>query len=218
MKNLKRITFLLILLYVIFIAINTLEGFWHLLSPMSLLKSQMHLFVQRVRSVHGWIDWLFYFMNLTFLLIFNHFVRKKRMGKGYHFLIVVLGFFPVAAYFLWFIIWRKLNRTVFEYSERDFTRSDRKIVCLWILIIVRAVVPVIYYVLVNYSKSPEFVSQLISLKHDELFLGSLYSLIFSIIGLLYFIEFRKIIQDLRPELVGVGENQLLDDRIVSSDL
>lgn len=218
MKNLRRITFFLILIYVIFIAMNALEGFFQVLNPMSLLRNQMHLFVQRVRSVHVWLDWLFYFTNLSFLLILNYFVRKKGMGKGYHFLIVILGFFPVAAYFLWFIIWRKLNRAVFSYSEKNFIRSDRKIICLWVLIILRAVIPVIYYLLVNYAQSPEFISWLIHLKYYESFFGSLYSLIFSIIGLLYFIEFRKIIRDLKPELVGVRENELLDDRIVSSDI
>lgn len=210
MQPLKRISLIFIVLYSFFIAMNALEAFWHGLGVMSSLKSWMHPFMGRERHVHFWLDMLDFVLKILFLVLFNYFVRKNKLGKGYHFLIVLLAFLPFVYSVLSFVIWRKLNRAIFMSCGKRFTWSELKIVCLWILVILQTIVPIVYFVLVTYADSPELISRLIHIKRYELFVHSLEASVFSIIYLLYFVEFRKTIGGVKLADVKIGENQLLD--------
>lgn len=210
MQYLRRISLVFIVLYLLFIAMNALEAFWHGLETVSPLKSWMNPFMRQERSVHFWLDMLDFILKILFLALLNYFVRKNKLGKGYHFLIVLLAFLPLVYSVLSFVIWRKLNRSVFMSSGRRFTWSELKIVCLWVLVILQTIIPTVYFVLVNYSDSPEFISRLIHIKRYEFFVHSLEAFVFSIIYLLYFVEFRKTIGEVKLADVRIGENQLLD--------
>ncbi len=211
MRNLKRITFFFIVLYLLFILLNGFESFWNSLVSLDPLKQTLFPVMKQETLIHRWLDILDFAGKVIFLLVCNHVVRKNKLGKSYHFLIVLLSFVPIVYSVLSFILWRKLNRSLFIYSGKDFIRSDRKIILIWILVIIRVFVPLIYLILVDYSNSPELVTTVMSYKNYELIASSVYALIFSLVYLSYFWEFRKIVRDIGPRTIPISENQLLDD-------
>lgn len=211
MRNLKRITLFFIILYILFILMNTFESFWNSLGMLNPLKQSLLPIIEQERRIHEWLNILDFLAKVVFLLLCNHFVRKNKLGKSYHFLIVLLSFVPLVYFIASFILWRKLNRQLFIYSGKDFTKSDRKIILIWVLILIRGFVPLIYSILIDYSTSPELVTTLIYYKNYELIAGSVFALFFSIVYLLYILEFRKTIRDAGPKTIPVSENQLLDD-------
>ncbi|WP_300664739.1 hypothetical protein [Fluviicola sp.] len=211
MRNLKRITLFFIVLYILFILMNGFEFFWSSLGIFDPLKKSLIPFAEQEAWVHQWLDILDYAGKLVFLLLCNDVVRKNKWGKGDHFLIVLLSFVPIVYLILSFILWRKLNRYLFIYSEKDFTKSDRKIILIWVLILIRVFVPMVYFVLVNYSDSPELVTTLVSYRNYGLIASTVFALLFSMVYLSYFWEFWKTIRDVGPKIIPISENQLLDN-------
>lgn len=211
MRNLERITLFTIVLYILFILMNSFESFYHSLGMSDSLKQSLLPIIKQERRIHEWLNLLDFAGKIAFLLMCNHFVRKNKLGKAYHFLIVLLSFTPLVYLIAPFIFWRQLNRQLFIYSGKSFSKSDRKIILIWILILVRGFVPMMYFILVQYSTSPELVTTLIHYKNYELIAGSVFALLFSIVYLLYILEFRKTIRDAGPKAIPVSENQLLDN-------
>jgi hypothetical protein len=170
----------------------------------------MYPFMKQEIKIHWWIDLLDYLGKIAFLLICNAFVRRNGLAKGYHFLIVILGFAPIAYWFLSFMIWRKLNRAIAINSGKNFIKSDRKIVFIWVLIILMTLFQVSYSLLETFSNTPELVSTLTYYRNYQFIAKSLYILLFSVVYLLYFIDFRKITTNQKKEVIEL-EHQLIDN-------
>ncbi|MNK12947.1 hypothetical protein D3C87_310250 [compost metagenome] len=209
LKYLRGITTLFLVLYVVFILMNLLESFWYSLDVTHPLKSLLHTFIKQEKKVHGWLDVLDFGARIVFSLLCNQYVKRNSLGKSYHFLVVLLGFLPVFYYFLYFMIWRKLNRSIVTHSGANFTGSDRMIIFMWILILLHTIIPIVYITLIYSVDSPEIVSRLIYWKRFELSGRAVFALIFSIVYLSYFWKFRKAITNREPDLI-VKDNQLID--------
>lgn len=211
MQHLKRISLFFIVLYFLFILMNGFELFWNSMGYLNPLKRSMFSVIEQEFWVHRWLDLLDYAGKIVFLLLCNHFVTKNQLGKGYHFLVVLICFVPFVYLVLSFLIWKKLNRTLFIYSGMSFLRSELKIIFLWILILIRTIGPWIYYVWINYLNPPESVSTLADYSNYESIAISVLALTFSILYLSYFWEFRKMTRKIESKIIPISENQLQDD-------
>ena len=212
MQNLKRFTIFFIILYSLFILINVVECIWNgfgLFDPLKRIWA--YPFMKQELRVHEWLNLIDVVALIVFPFACNYLVKKYKLGKGYHFLIVLLSFVPVIYYFLHFVIWRKLNRSIFHYSGRDFMKSDRRIVLIWALILLSLFVSILQTILLFYVESPEIVSLAQYSKRFEPLLKSFGLILFSIVYLSYFLEFKKAIEHFDPNALQIRENQLLDN-------
>ncbi len=217
MRSLKRITIFFILLYVFFILINALEFGWNeyvFTHRKDFLQSErlrsFSLWMRWERSLHLWLNLLAYLTQFLFLIICNRFVRRNNLGKGYHFLLVLLAFFPIANWFLLYMIWRKLNKNIFIYLGRSFKRVDQLIILIWISTLIGAVSPFFVPLFSMYSNSSESVSMAMNFSYWGSLIHSIYLLIVSLLYLFYFLGFRRAIQSMPISEEIIRESQLLD--------
>ncbi|MNU54892.1 hypothetical protein D3C71_439560 [compost metagenome] len=211
MHNLKLIAKSFIVLYILFILINVLELFWNgFLFFDSHKMDFLSSLIKIEKKVHYCANIFDYALQCVFLLFMNHFVKKNEVGKGYHFLIILLAFVPLVNWFLLYIIWRKLNQAVFTSFGTNPMRSDRKIVFIWILILTSLIIAILMSVILFYSKSPELVSLVNRLEGLGPVVRSVFLLFVSFTYLFYFLEFNSMVSDKTPEAVIIRENQLLD--------
>lgn len=218
MQNLKRIIIFLIVLYLLFVLLNVLELGWNefvfthrkdFLRSKELLSAA--LWMRQERNLHFWLNLLAYVSQFLFLILCNHFVRRNSLGKGYHFLIVLLAFFPVANWFLLYIIWRKLNQVIFTYAGSSFRRTDSLIILIWVLTLIGTISPIFIPLFTMYSNSPESVSMAMNFSHWGSLIHSVYLLIVSFLYLFYLLGIRKAIQSIPDSGEIILESQLLDD-------
>jgi len=217
MKNLKWITSLNLVLYGLFICVNILELIWngyiYSLGNKWIISESMSFstfFMKSEIKVHTILNWTSLVALILFLVFANRFVKKNDLGKSYHFLIVILAFVPFVSYFLYYIIWRKLNQSVFRYLGGSVKESDRVIVLIWILELSVILGSVLLTSVQYYSNSPELVSLATRLKDFELIAHSVYLLILSILYLFYFVHFKKRIMQGESGVRDMSENELID--------
>lgn len=212
MRNLKLITKSLIAIYMLFVLINTLELFWNGFRFWGSHKMDfMSSFMKIEDKVHFWANILDYVLQIIFLILINQFVKKHKLGKGYHFLFILLSFIPLVYCFLFFMVWRKLNQEIIQYSGNDYVRTDRKIVLIWILLLGTLVSTIVATLIVYYSKSSELISLIGRLEDLGPVLHSVFLLLPSVFFLSYFLEFNRLISSEALKESKIGENQLLDD-------
>lgn len=161
-------------------------------------------------KVHTILNWISLIALILFLVFANRFVKKNDLGKSFHFLIVLLAFFPFVSYFLYYIIWRKLNQSLFMYLGDSAKESDRVIVLIWIFELSVILCSVLLTSVQYYSNSPELVSLATRLKDFELIAHSIYLLLLSILYLFYFIHFKKGIMKHEGGVRDMIENELID--------
>lgn len=218
MKSLRLITNIHLIFYGIFILLNLAEfGFYF--REYALYGGKIILF-KKARVIDSVLDWELWFHTLLNyldllvlffqIMIYNTFVKKHTDGKSIHILWLLAAFIPLVHYFWGFILWRKLNRSIFTHVGKDPRASDRKIVVMWGLILVSLLAAIfsslIFHYLVRVGPMGSFqYERLSSILHAACILA------YSIIGMSYFLEFRRKITRkgaLNPEL---SENQLLDE-------
>ncbi|WP_343604745.1 hypothetical protein [Fluviicola sp.] len=218
MKSLRLITNIHLIFYGIFILLNLAEfGFYF--REYALYGGKIILF-KKARVIDSVLDWELWFhtlLNYVDLLvlffqivIYNAFVKKYTDEKSVRVLWIFVAFIPLVHYFWGFIIWRKLNRSIFTHAGKDPRASDRKIVVMWGLILVSLLAAIFSSLIFHYLVR---VGPMGSFQYERLssILNSACILSYSVIGMSYFIEFhRKITRKgaLNPEL---SENQLLDE-------
>ena len=221
MKNLRLITNIHLVFYCVFILLNFAElGFY--CREYALYGGKIIIFkkARDIDSIGSVLEWeLFFHSVLNYvsllvpifqLLIYNDFVKKQTNEKSYHVLWILTAFIPLVHYFWYFILWRKLNRSIFVSVGKDPRVSDRKIGAMWGMVLISLLLyffsSLIFYYLVSVGPVGSFHFRRLSS-----ILNSTYLLSFSIIGMSYFMEFRRKITGknvLNPEL---SENHLLDD-------
>ena len=200
-----------IVLYVTFVLMNFLELIWNCSRLFDHRPpGPLDYLMEQELGFHKWLNLISYFTFIFFLLVCNHFVRKHGLGKGYHFLVVLLGFFPVAYYFLFFIIWRKLNKVLFIYSGENPLKSDRKIIVVWVFVLLSFVGTVIQFSSPYFLSNPGILSTIGYLIPYIPIIHSVYLLGFSVVCLTYFFEFRRIVLGGRNDSEYLSEDVLLD--------
>ncbi len=212
LKYLRIVTIILLIVYVLFMLMNFLKGIWDWtfyfgngeLNSLIRIKNYMGKF-------HLVIYVLIYILEVVFLLVLNRLVKKYGIGKGYHFLIILLSFLPVANCFLFYIIKRKLNKQLFTYSEMSVRRSDLKIVTTWVLMILFIIYTFLIPLLMFYVVEPELVSGADYYLHFSILVTDCYFLITSLIWLLYYLEFKQVLNKIDLNRSGIGNTQLLDN-------
>lgn len=217
MKNLRLITTVKLVLYCIFLVLNIVE-FGYYFHEYVVYGGKL-IITRKVRTIDSVLEWelLFHsilnsvsFLVMVFqMLIYNAFVKKYTAGKPVHVLWVLAAFIP-GVYYVWcFILWRKLNRAIFSHFGKDPQASDRKIFLMWGILLVAVLATVFSSFLEHYLVR---VGPMGSFRYARLsnLIHSAYLLVFSLIGLSYFMEFRRKITGRNVE-VEISENQLLDE-------
>ena len=160
LNSLRRITLILLIAYMLFTLMNFLKGAWNFAFHFNYEELSPPIkFQNYAGKFHLAVYVSVYLLEIVFMLILNRFVRKNRIGKGYHVLIVLLSFLPLANCFLFFMLKRKLNKQLFECSGISGKTSDRKLITAWVLIIIFVLSSLIAPLLMMYLSSPEAVSE-----------------------------------------------------------
>jgi hypothetical protein len=212
LKSLKGITIILMAVNVFFIFVNFLKGIW----DWSFYFGNggwgpFFRFANYLGKSYFVIYALIFILEIIFLFVLNHFVKKQRIGKGYHFLIVLLSFLPVVNLFLFYVIKRKLNKQVVAYSEMNGVKSDRKIVVIWILMILLVLyIFLIIPFLTFYVYVPELVSSAAYYSHISIVVTDCCFLVISFTWFLYYLGFKKMLDQLNLAQTQINDNALLD--------
>lgn len=220
LNYLRRITLILLAVYLLFALMNFLKGIWNFAFHFSFGEvSSLIKFQNYAGKFHLGVYVSVYLLEIIFMLILNRFVRKIGIGKGYHVLIVLLSFLPLANCFLFFMLKRKLNKQLFDYSGISGKMSDRKLIGAWVLIIIFVLSSLIAPLLVMYLSSPEAVSEVsYNWGRFSWLISDSYFLSTSLIYLFYYLEFKKMLHKVDLMRNGISDNQLLDDQVVFTDL
>lgn len=145
---------------------------------------------------------------VVFFLLCNRFVKRNELGKSYHFLIILLSYFPIVNLFLRFIIWRKLNQQLFRYFRVPYKPTDRLIITLWIIELSVFIAPAFLWMAKFYSKSPEFVSHIDRMEVLYPLTKSFYLLGLSFIFLFYFLNISK----------GISQKEIGEENLIENDI
>jgi hypothetical protein len=211
-KYLKGITIALMIVYILFMFHNFLKGIWDWTFHFgngewnSLLRSANYL-----GKSYFVIYALIQILEFGFIFFLNRFVKRQEIGKGYHFLIILLSFLPLVNLFLFYIVKRKLNKQFFKYSGINGVRSDRKILGIWILMVLLVIyIFIIMPFLTLYVNTPELVSEAAYYPHFSIVVTDCCFLVISFVWLLYYLEFKRMLHQI--ELIGssINDNMLLD--------
>lgn len=212
LKYLRIVTIILLIVSILFMLMNFLKGIWDWtfyfgngeLNSLIRIKNHMGKF-------HLVIYALIYILEIVFLLVSNRLVKKYGMGKGFHFLIILLSFLPIANCFLFYIVKRKLNKLLFTYSGMGVRKSDLKIVTIWILMILFIIYTFLIPLLMFYVVEPKLVSVADYYLHFSILATDCHFLITSLIWLLYYLEFKQMLNKIDLNRSGIGNTQLLDN-------
>ena len=197
--------------YVPFSLMNFLKGIWDWAFYVgfgeldSLIKFQNY-----AGNLHLTVYVSVYLLEIIFMLALNRFVKRNGIGKGYHVLIVLLSFLPLANCFLFFIFKRKLNKQLFAYSGMNGVGSDRKVIVSWVLMIVFIVFAILIPVLIFYLGSPELVLKAAYFMRFSTLAVDGYFLISSLIYFFYYLEFKRMLNKLDLMHTQINDNALLD--------
>jgi hypothetical protein len=215
MQNLKRITFINIILYSIFIVLNIIELIWysnqmvvnyHRIIMHNKISSTEAL-IQVEVTVHTVMNFVSYGVTMIQLFLFNSYVKRNNIGKSYHWLLIAVAFIPVIHFFLYYFIWRKLNRSILNSIGKRSKSSDRKIILMWVVVLIVSIISLIYPLLSDYVAATHGIFGSARLARMYVVFNALVLLCVSVIELLYLIEFQKELRNVGEEL---AENQLID--------
>ncbi len=219
MKSIRIITGIMLVLFALFLVMNCIYTF---LAIYRHLYGQFRLFSPEFRMFMNFISWMniaYLFVNIflyvglcLFLLFCNRFIKKNRLGKGYHFMIVVIGFLPIVNWFLPYIIWLKLNKNSHDHFRSNSKTSSLKIIFSWIFSIGSALFFLVSTFLITwYSSSPEMVTTF-EANRNLAFLVSFSLLIgFSVAAFSYYWSFLKQVRRSDSLMNGLPQSQLLDE-------
>lgn len=212
LKYLRVLTIILLIVYVLFMLMNFLRGIWDWTFHFGNGEwNSLIRFANYLGKSYFVIYALIQVLEFVFILVLNRFL-KKQIGKGYHFLIILLSFLPVVNLFLFYIVKRKLNKQLFKYSGMNGVKSDRKIVGIWILMVLLVMyIFIIMPFLMYYVNIPELVSEAAYYSHFSIVVTDCCFLAISFTWFLYYLEFKRVI-----DKAGSGGNvlnytSLLDD-------
>lgn len=216
MKNLKRIININIIFYAVFIVLNLIELFWYsyqlsyYYNKIVVHKkiSETEILIQVEASFHIFLNFASYALTIIQLFFFNHYVKRNNLGRSYHWLLILVAFIPVIHYFLYYFIWLKLNRLILNSYGKKSNSSERKIVLIWVLVLIVSTLSFIYPFLSAYIASTEGIFGVSRFAMINVIFNVAVLLLVSIIELLYLIEFRNALKNVDKEL---SENQLLDN-------
>ncbi len=212
LNNLKVVTIILLVVYVLFMLMNFLKGIWDWTFYFGNGELNSFLkFKNYMGKFHLLIYVLIYILEIIFMLVLNQLVKKQGIGKGYHLLIVLLSFLPVANIFLFYMIRRKLNKQLFAYSEMNVRKSDLKIVATWILMILFIIYTFLIPLIMFYAAVPELVSIANDQLRYSIFVTDCYFLTTSLIWVLYCLEFKQVLNKIDLNRSGMASTQLLDN-------
>ncbi len=217
MQNLKRINYLNLVLYGLFICFNLLEIGWNgynyslgnkliTSDQMSSMNTWMYIEI----GSHKILNFVALAVIVVFLLLCNRMVKKNDLGKSFHFLLILLGFFPIASFFLYYIIWRRLNQNLFKYFGGSYKESDRIIVVIWVFELSYRGGAILVWIAGFYSNNPEFVSKITALKDLEPLIHSFYLLAISVLYFLYCMNFHRGIVKSESGIRDLIKNDLID--------
>lgn len=216
MQNLKRITNINIVLYTVFIVLNIIELIWYsnqlfvyyhkivVREKISITEALMQAEV----TFHSIMNFVSYGVTLIQLFLFNHYVKRNHLGKSYHWLLIIIAFIPLVHYFLYYFIWRKLNRSILNSFGKKNESSDRKIILIWILVLIVSLLSLIYPFLSAHVAATEGIFGSARFARIQVIFNVVVLLSVSVIELLYLMEFRNALKNADEEL---SENQLLDN-------
>lgn len=216
MQNLKRITHINIILYAVFIVLNLIELLWysHQLSVyyhkivVHKKISDTEALIQVEVMVHSILNIVSYLLMIIQLFFFNQYVKRNGLGKSYHWLLILVAFIPVIHYFLYYFIWRNLNKSILDSFGKKSKSSDRKIILIWVLVLIVSILSLIYPYLSAYIAATEGIFSVSRFVMIQVIFNVTVLLTVSIIELLYLMEFRK---ELKNADEGLSEDQLLDN-------
>jgi hypothetical protein len=212
-KYLKGVIIALMIVYILFLFQNLLKAIWDWAFYFGNGEWDSFLrFANYTGKFYPVIYTLIQILEFVFTLVLNRFVKKLEIGKGYHFLIILLSFLPVVNLFLFYIVKRKLNKQLFSYSGMNGVRSDRKIVAIWILMVLLVLyIFIIIPFLTFYVKIPELVSGAAYYSHISIVVTDSCLLTTSLIWLFYYLEFRQMLNKIDLNGSRIGNTQLLDN-------
>lgn len=213
LKYLRTVTIILLIGYVLFMLMNFLKGIWDwtFYFGNGELNSLIR-FVNYMGKSYFVVYGLIQVLEFVFILFLNHFVKKQQIGKGFHFLIILLSFLPVVNLFLFYIIKRKLNKQIFKYSGMKGVRSDRKIVAIWILMVLLVMyIFIIMPFLMFYVNIPEIVAGAAYYSHISIVVTDCCFLTVSFTWFLYYLEFKRMLNKVDLLGISIHDNALLDD-------
>lgn len=212
LKYLKVITIILLISNTLFIGMNSLKGFWDWTFYFGNGGWGPFIrFANYLGKSYSVVYGLLYILEICFLIGLNHFVKKQRIGKGYHILIILLSFLPVLNLILFYILKRKLNKKVFDHSRMDGVRSNWKISFIWILMILLVIfVFIIVPFLTFYITVPEVVSTASYYLHYSYLVTDCCLLITSLIWFFYYLEFQRMLDRIDLTQALINDNSLLD--------
>lgn len=201
------------IVYILFMLHNFLKGIWDWTFHFGNGEwNSLIRFANYMGKSYFVIYGLIQVLEFVFILVLNHFVKKQQIGKGFHFLIILLSFLPVVNLFLFYIVKRKLNKQLFKYSGMKGVRSDRKIVAIWILMVLLVMyIFIIMPFLTLYVNSPELVSEAAYYSHFSIMVTDCCLLTVSFTWLLYYLEFKGMLNKIDLNRSEIGDTQLLDD-------
>lgn len=210
LRRLKGIVIILLLVYVLFTLMNVLRGIWEYFIFFG--KGELYFlagFKDYASGIHLAVYASTYLMEIIFLFVLNRFIKKYRIGKGYHFLIILLSFLPIMNCFLFFIIKRKLNKQLMTDCGVNWSRSDHKIVANWILMVLFVFLSFVIPILSVYLTSkPNASSVTMYWSKVSILVKDTYFFTTSLIQLLYYLEFKRVLDRVEP---GITAASLLDN-------
>lgn len=207
---LKRITIVFLGLFTFFVLASILESvsYGMIYSGKIFHSDQFLLFLKYEGRLHFWLNVCAYILHAVFLLIANRFVKKRLGDKGFHFLIVLLAFLPIANYFLLYMIWIKLNRSVFDYSGTNANQSKWNIITIWVLTLIAETLSLFLPLLMPVFYRYMSIVEIGEFSMLRIFMISICQLLISVFYFLYYLQFKRVLD--RSEDV-ILNNSLLDD-------
>ncbi len=219
MKSIRITTRILLVLFALFLVMNCIYSLLALYRYNYGDHTVLPLKIAGFKSVILKMNMVYYLMHVLvyigpflFLMFCNRFVRKNQVGSGYHFFIILLGFFPIANWFLRYIIWLKLNKTIYTLFQTSSKVSSMKIILAWILSVGSILFFLVgSFLVVTYSSSPEMVTSFEANRNLVFFIVFIALILYSLTAFSYYWNFLKLTKGLPSEMEGMGESQLLDN-------
>lgn len=217
MTNLKHFTVFFLFSYLLLLLMGIVESVWYagIFTSMNdtlgweRLSNFYPLMEQEVR-IHFWLKLLSYISLFFFMVFWNHLVKKHRLGKGYHVLIILLGFLPLVNYALLYVIWRDLNKALYIRAGKRYSRSDQLIIFIWISTVLTSVLPFLVPFFSTYYSSSVSITMIAYYSTLLTFIHSVCLAIISLLLLLYFLGLKQTILLLQDSDRKIDDHELLD--------
>lgn len=217
MTNLKRFTVFFLFSYILLSLMSALESVCY-----GSLLANMHTNSGMTRSdffysmmeheirVHYWLKLLTYISLFFFMAFWNHLVKKHQFGKGFHVLIILLGFLPLVNYVLLYVLWRSLNKTLYIRAGKNYNKSDQLIILIWILNFIAAIIPLLAPYLAMNSRGSVSITTIAHFTVLMSWIHVLFQLMISLFLLFYFIGLMRVVKNLPDTEEIMAENALAE--------